>query len=618
MLRDHIAVICIAWYIFIACVCAIGYVCLFLYYRQAPSRGAVLSPSAKQDIPNVTVIRPCKGVEPYLYECLASTFQQDYPRDKIAVHFCVSSRSDPAYGIIEKVVNDHRGHNARVFIEEEDDGVANGDEEESNYRRSLGPNPKIRNMSKAYREAGERDLVWILDCNIWVGQGVCARMVDRLCGSTREGLPPATPYKLVHHLPISVDVDVGSDKSDVRVADSSFYSNAAATTPQTVSKSPIGILARLNPLKQSAGGRVEELFLSSSHAKMYVAINTVAVAPCILGKSTMFRRVHLDYLTSQKVIEEVCRDGSSDLNGQNADNKDSQNTKIGIDYFSHNICEDHLIGDLLWKSSVPPAPGVPRKMRNHGLVYGDLAIQPINSMSLQSYMSRRVRWLRVRKFTVPVATLVEPGTESFLCSMMGAWGLTTCSATKGWAGESWGRFWMWWCVSILCWMAVDWTVYLLLHSGKTVETSTSTFTSTSSFTRSNTDLATGAENGGDDYVKVPAFARPLSAAIRSRRRFTIWLLAWLGRESLALPIWTWAIWGGTSVTWRERRFWVGWDMRVHEIRDGKDDRRCRNEDEGGSPMEKTNGRATSMTVNANMNAHVNGALRERKARDSIE
>ncbi|KIW92892.1 uncharacterized protein Z519_06741 [Cladophialophora bantiana CBS 173.52] len=584
----------------------------FLYYRQTPSRGAVLSRSAKQDIPNVTVIRPCKGVEPYLYECLASTFQQDYPRNKIAVHFCVSSRADPAYAIIEKVVNDHRGHNARVFIEEEDDGVANGDQEESNYRRSLGPNPKIRNMSKAYREAGERDLVWILDCNIWVGQGVCARMVDRLCGSTRGGVPPATPYKLVHHLPISVDVDLDSDKSGGRAVDSSFYSNVTATSPQIVSKFPIGIPARLNPLKQSAGGRIEELFLSSSHAKMYVAINTVAVAPCILGKSTMFRRVHLDYLTSQKVTEEDRRDASRDRNRYDAEKTGSQNAKIGIDYFSHNICEDHLIGDLLWKSPVPPVPGVPQKMRNHGLVYGDLAIQPINSMSLQSYMSRRVRWLRVRKFTVPVATLVEPGTESFLCSMMGAWGLTTCSATKGWAGESWGRFWMWWCVSILCWMAVDWTVYLLLHSGRTVETPTST--STSSSTGSNTDLAAGAENGGDKYAKVPAFARPLSAAIRSRRGFTIWFLAWLGRESLALPIWTWAIWGGTSVTWREQRFWVGWDMKVHEIRDGKADRRRRNEDDDGSLMEKTNGHATITNVNANMNVHVNGAPRKRKAR----
>jgi len=27
----------------------------------------------------------------------------------------------------------------------------------------------------------------------------------------------------------------------------------------------------------------------------------------------------------------------------------------------------------------------------------------------------------------------------------------------------------------------------------------------------------------------------------------------------------WAFWGGVTVEWRERRFRVGWDMRVHEI-----------------------------------------------------
>ncbi|OAP57759.1 hypothetical protein AYL99_08497 [Fonsecaea erecta] len=626
MLRDHFAVICIVWYIFIACVCAIGYVCLFLYYRQTPARSAILSRSANQDVPNVTVIRPCKGLEPFLYECLASTFQQDYPRNKIAVHFCVSSRSDPAYGTIEKVVRDHPGHHARIFVEEEDDGVANGDEEESDYRQFLGPNPKIRNMSKAYRDAGAQDLIWILDCNVWVGRGVCARMVDRLCGFTAEGHPPATPYKLVHHLPISVDVDARADEGSLR-----------ATTPSSShADGPSGgVLSRMDQLKRCAGGRVEELFLSSSHAKMYVAINIVAVAPCIVGKSTMFRRLHLDLLTAQRALEE-------DRNRRSGYPKDPHhaenggvlhNTRFGIDYFSHNICEDHLIGDLLWKSPVPAVPDLPKRMRNHGLVYGDLAIQPISSMSLQSYISRRVRWLRVRKFTVPVATLVEPGTESFLCSLMGAWGLTTFSGTKDWAGDSWGRLSMWWCVSILCWMVVDWTVYLLLHSGRTIETSTS-IASPSSNRSNQTPATAAARHSGDRQVEIPAFARPLSAHVRSRRSFHIWLLAWLGRESLAFPIWTWAIWGGTSVTWRDRRFWVGLDMKVHEIRDEKKKTeraprggRQRDDDEHKSdtPEEKetkTNGHATSMTsgngsaktnANANVTTYVNGTtLRARK------
>lgn len=44
----------------------------------------------------------------------------------------------------------------------------------------------------------------------------------------------------------------------------------------------------------------------------------------------------------------------------------------------------------------------------------------------------------------------------------------------------------------------------------------------------------------------------------------------MGREVLAFPIWAWAVVGGVTVVWRGRRFWVGTDMKVHEI-DGQGD-----------------------------------------------
>ncbi|EXJ91687.1 ceramide glucosyltransferase [Capronia epimyces CBS 606.96] len=531
MLIDGVAVVCVAWYIFIACVCTIGEICLyelppphrrktaevdlldrFLYYRRAPPRAAVLSRERDQ-IPHVTVIRPCKGREPYLYECLRSTLFQDYPADKLTVHFCVSSRSDGAYETIEKVVRDHPGHDAQIFIEAEDDEAA----EATAHRDLLGPNPKIRNMSRAYRKA-KGDLIWIIDCNVWVGRGACGRMVDKLCGFSHHGAT-SQPYKLVHHLPISVDVDEYSNKQKTNT---SSYDDASTTT---ISPSETGRSTRPGNISQY-GGRLEELFLSSSHAKMYVAINMVAVAPCIVGKSNMFRRSHLDHLTAERAKRE--------------DPTAPTLARTGIDYFSHNICEDHLIGDLLWKSTVPDLPEFPPRMRNHGLVLGDLAIQPVAGMTVVNYVARRVRWLRVRKFTVPAATIVEPGTESFLCSACGAFGVTTCQSTQAWFGNTWGSFFFWWTLSIILWASVDWQLYQLLHSGRTLETN---------------------EAGADD---LPAFARPLTRD-RSKRPFKAWLLAWLGREALALPIWTWAIWGGVTVTWRDHRFWVGIDMKVHEI-----------------------------------------------------
>lgn len=257
--------------------------------------------------------------------------------------------------------------------------------------------------------------------------------------------------------------------------------------------------------------------MSTAHAKFYTAINTVLIAPCSVGKSTMFRRSHLDHVTSAR------NEGT-----------------IGLDFFSQNICEDHLIGDLLWKNSVQEELAG-EKMGKHACLFGDLAIQPMANMSLDEYWRRRVRWLRVRKFTVTLATLVEPGTESFLCSMYGAWAATTLPYFG--IPQTWTAFALFWLCSVAIWCAVDWTLYLRLHSGASIEVDNDT----------------------------PFFARPPRAG--SRRPFKEWVFAWLGREALAFPIWFWAIYGGATVEWRGKSFWVGMDMKVHEIMTGRDEER---------------------------------------------
>ena len=454
----------------------------------------------------MTIIRPCKGLEPCLYDCLSSTLEQDYPANKLTVCFCVASNADEACSVIRRVLTEHAGCDAKLLVEEDDPALATGAPE----AQRLGPNPKIRNMSRAYREA-KGDIVWILDCNIWVGRGVCGRMVDRLCGYSPSG--PKTPFKFVHHLPVAVDIS----PEEAFAYEESLVAQQDAAPERARSDTP-----KLRS-KQHYGGRLDEAFLSSAHAKMYVAINTVAVAPCVCGKSSMFRRSHLNALT-------------------NKDQSTETRFGTGIDYFSENICEDHLIGDLLWKAAIPPTmPIAAKRWRNHGLVYGDLALQPISDMTVSGYIARRVRWLRVRKFTVPLATLVEPGTESFACSAIGAFGVTNAPFTKGLFRSLWLWFPAVWVASICAWITVDWWIYLLLHSGSTVEPSASNATS------------------------VPAFAQPVkSPRARLRRSFLPWLLSWLCREALTFPVWFWAIWGGVTVVWRDKRLWVGLDMKVHE------------------------------------------------------
>ncbi len=480
-------------------------------YSNVPekSRSSSCSPS---DVPHVTIIRPVKGLEPYLYECLAATFHQDYPSQKLTIYFCIASRCDPAFPILKRLLRNFPVLDARILVEDEDPALL----DQSTAVAGIGPNPKIRNISRGYREA-KGDIVWIVDCNIWVASGTCGRMVDKLCGfSTNES---KRLYKFVHQLPICVDVD-----NDLSERETNGFENGDFGMPHSTRDSKMR-----RPWLSKRGGRLEELFLSSSHAKFYTAINTVAIAPCIVGKSNMFRRSHLNYLTSPKHISSQNSMCSTPANG------------VGIDFFSHNICEDHLIGDLLWRNAIPSDVD----LGNHALLFGDLAIQPIANMSLSAYIARRVRWLRVRKFTVTLATLVEPGTESFLCSAYGAFALTSLDWFKHHAGipQTWTAFATIWFISISLWALVDWTVYLLLHSGKTIETN----------------------NNNDKNNVVPSFARPPKTF--SRRPFSQWLAAWLARETLALPIWIWAFWGGVTVVWRDRKFWVGMDMRVHEIRD---------------------------------------------------
>lgn len=376
----------------------------------------------------------------------------------------------------------------------------------------MGPNPKIRNMSRAYREA-KGDIVWVLDCNVWIAKGVCGRMVDTLCG-----YGGARKNKFVHQIPLVVDTNTaphGEESQGLLSGETNGDAHVASTSTASYDLRNAAPKTRQSRIWQLGGGRLEELFMSSAHAKFYTAINTVLIAPCIVGKSNMFRRSHLDALTGPLPAQAE-----------------------GIDFFSSNICEDHLIGDRLWRKQIP-GEQAGEKWGKHALVFGDLAIQPMAGMSVREYVARRVRWLRVRKFTVTLATLVEPGTEAFLCSLYGAFAVTTLPFFGDVLGvpRSWAAFWAFWAASVAAWCVVDWTLYRKLHSANSIEVDEMT----------------------------PPFARPPRTPNGTRRPFGEWFLAWLGRESLAWPVWAWAVYGGVTVTWRGKRFWVGLDMKVHEI-----------------------------------------------------
>jgi ceramide glucosyltransferase len=466
-------------------------------------------------VPHVTIIRPAKGLEPHLYECIASTFRQDYPLDRLTIYLCVSETNDPAYPILRKLQRDFPQFDCHVLVEAEDPllhGV-HGD------AQNLGPNPKIRNISRAYREA-KGDIVWIVDCNVWVAPGVTGRMVDKLLGLRPRG-EKATPYKFVHQLPVVVDtVDL--------------WASDGVSGPN---------LPWIDRVWNNGGGRLDEMFMATTHAKFYSAINTVGIAPCIVGKSNMFRKSHLDMLTDPS---------------KNPDLPADRHHPIGIDYFSSYICEDHLIGDMLFKSSIPG-------FANHGLIY-DLAVQPMSGFSVSAYYHRRARWLRARKWTVLIATLVEPGVESLLCCVYFSFAITTIPWFNAVLGipQTWTAMSVAWLLSVTTWMMTDWTLFRKLHAGDSMAV----------------DLDT------------PFFARGTGhPGGMPRRPFLEWLPAWLGRELMALPIWVWAVLCGTTVNWRGKRFKVRMDMSVVEL----DPTRAPSQDQGrnGRTPEMEGGRARS-------------------------
>ncbi|QUC22395.1 uncharacterized protein UV8b_06636 [Ustilaginoidea virens] len=512
---ETVASVCLVWAVIVVVVQSIGIAAIFRYFSR-PSPPPVSS-KLGQNAPTVTIIRPVKGLEPGLYECIASTFRQDYPAEKTSIRLCVEDETDPAYPVLQKLVQDFPASDVQILVESQDP-VLHGSRGRPD---NVGPNPKVRNISRAYREA-KGEIVWIIDCNVWVARGVLGRMVDKLMGYAAPG-SFAKPYKFVHQMPLVVDtVDYTLPETDDSLALLPSASEAQAVP--AVPKTPCGdIITRIS---RHGGGRLDEMFFATTHVKFYGAINSVGIAPCIVGKSNMFRKVHLDQVT---------RASSNPILPQ------GENKPTGVDYFSHNICEDHLIGDLLWRSHIPGH-------LNHGIVWGDLVIQPMAGMSVVAYAARRCRWLRARKFTVLAATLVEPGVESFLCCVYLAFALTTLPWFHHYLSipQTWGSMCAIWLLAVVAWMFLDWRTFKLLHSGVSVQVDRDS----------------------------PPFARgTANMAGMSRRKFSEWFLAWLGREALALPVWTWAVLCGTTINWRGKTFQVNMDTSVVELEDGQEPRK---------------------------------------------
>jgi ceramide glucosyltransferase len=298
----------------------------------------------------------------------------------------VADEHDQALAVVNELLAKYPGVNAQVII-----GTSNLPTfsilslASSTGEETAGVNPKVNNLVRSCRLA-QNDILWILDSNVSIAPGTLARSVDALTRPSATTPNSGRRIALVHHVPF-----------------------AWSSEP-------------------TFGSRVEEAFLNTNHAKMYLAINAVAIDSCVVGKSNMYRRSDLDRVngTLRPIPSSAIK----------------QDGECGLPVFGRFLAEDNMIASALW-----------HELGDRHDLSCDVARNAVGRMSLGEYLRRRVRWIRVRKRMVTAATIVEPFTESLLLGFIAATSIRRIFAVPWWISMIIHYIW---------WVAVDLDVYASL------------------------------------------------------------------------------------------------------------------------------------------------------------
>jgi ceramide glucosyltransferase len=232
----------------------------------------------------------------------------------------------------------------------------------------VGVNPKVNNLIRSYRQAAH-DIIWVVDSGVMAAPGTLARSVDALLGPPSSApTGPRRKIGLVHHVPFAFSSGAGK-----------------------------------------LGSKLEEAFLNTNHAKMYIALNTIAIDSCVVGKSNLWRRSDVD------------RVNGSEIPIPNAAEGGRQAGECGLAVFGRFLAEDNMIARALWHELG----------QRHDLSC-DVVRNAVGHMTLSDYVWRRVRWVRVRKHMVFAATLLEPFTESIVLGLIGAASLRYLTGLSAW------------------------------------------------------------------------------------------------------------------------------------------------------------------------------------------
>ncbi|KAG5418901.1 HSX11 [Candida metapsilosis] len=554
--RYAAAVFWFVWYIVICTVANSGFIEILLKFRHRtllssttkPKRSRGYKKEAAKEIVNneglltyegVTIIRPIKGIDPELGSCLESSFVQNYPSDKIQLLFCIDDPNDPSIPIIKRLINKYPTIDAEILISQD------FNPETKSSSEHYGPNPKVNNLAKGFLKA-KYDILWVMDSNVWASSNILRNSVLTMNMNLNNGrkLGFKRPVKLVHHVPLAMCID--SDKTTVgdacvvdlegsvtpntsedensdfpAVHNSSLINRKPSPAQQPNAYQESGYTDQDENSRKLLGAKLDEMFLHSSHSKFYVALNNLSVAPCVNGKSNMYRKSDLD-----QAVKLIPYKNSAFFGDPNVKADAQYYTSLGsghaIKFFARYIGEDNMIAIALWENC----------NGRTGLT-GDVVVQPLtrHDNTVHDYMQRRTRWLRVRKYMVSLATCIEPTTESIVCGIYGTFAISTLFFNQWFSIK-------WFILHMSLWCLSDFIQYnVLINHVKSTKSANVTY--------------------------LPRWMDDVHV-VSSAREFFEWLQVWALREVLALPIWFSAMFGH-EIDWRGRPFRIKNDLTAEEL-----------------------------------------------------